>query len=783
MSKNSGPTIEARSLIAERRREGDFAERIGRDLKSAADLLARFGRATSSAALQPAPATDHVWDIDGLAARIASNAGQFLAGQSLDPNADFFELGGTSVNAVELVALLSRELGIQLSLDDLFADARPRRLAERWLAKAGSPLRAASSQRATPATAATGLARTPVTRPLPSIDRPENLDDDLQKLNADLNLADALPWVAAPAMQTPRRILLTGATGFLGSQMLFDLLRHSDAHVFCLVRAKDEALAVEKLAQGLRLRDMPWSTELQRRITVVVGDIREPLLGLTQERWEALAHEVDSVVNVAASVDFLRGYHSMRRSNVLGPLTLATFATTGRIKPLHQISTISVFDELGIRTLGEDDPPAHIDKLFAGYEKTKWAAEAILRRARERGLLVSIYRPGGIGGHTVTGVYNPLDLSSGFMSAWQLLRAMPEFRYMHIAPVDWVSRTISELVLDETSWGYNYHVTGSPLNLGQVARDMSLGGMNISILSFEEWRQRFLDRMEADPVPHLEYLTRVLASPSALKLIEATLTAPAASAERTEAFIRRRKLPRAVPFNARAMLAMSERLARDGHGKLPGRDDAPYLQFDETMKGVLGPIGAPAETRFTSRLKLSVASFYQLLQERRIDIHGEMSCPLLHPEPLQVESGDLWVRPNDGVPERHGHAHPLLRYTLALRAADGQKWWLEGLKTARPGRDWWQQARTLRIEVGRHGEPASLAGELVVPPETYMNDQIDGIEVNSTTPLPQRGVAKLIWLAWFGAQFGLGFSEPLLRTFVDLLDARRGFAQPQVRRV
>jgi len=786
MPKDSDLKFEVRNGALDRRRESNFAERVGRELTSAADLLARFNRGKLESVKPAAAAMRRNWDVDSLAATIAQSAAKFLGSEQLDPNADFFDRGGTSANAVELLSQLSRELGVQISLDDLFADARPRRLAERFLGGAGNLLSAVASPpgviASEPRAEVPSVRPVPAPLPEPGGERSPNVHEDLRAIEADLELAASLPWVGPPEYVTPRRILLTGATGFLGSQMLFDLLRRSEAHVVCLVRGENVDKATERLRAACTAADLPWSSELERRITVLPGDIQEPLLGLSRERWNALTIEVDAIVNVAAAVDFMRGYQSLRRANVLGPLTLAQLATTGRIKSLHQVSTVSIFDELGIRSMNEDDPPPRADRLFAGYETTKWAAEAILRRARERGLVVSNYRPGGIVSHTVTGVYNPHDLSNGFMASWQMMRLAPEFRSMHVAPVDWVSRITVEMVLDPSSWGHNYHLTGKALRLRETVRDMAFAGVNLRVLGFDQWREEFLARMQSDPIPSLEFMVRVLHSPVALHLIRATLDAPPAGTERTDEFIRRHKLPQCPAPNVRTLISSSERLIRDGRLALPGREAVPYLQFRESMEGTLAALAGGEAAECSSRLKLSIASFYQLFKERRIDVHGEIRCALLHAQPLQVETGDCWVRPDDGVPHKHGLDHPLLRYSLTLRDADGKRYWLEGQKSTRPGRDQWAQGRTLRVEIGLIDQPASLRGQLVVPADSYVPEQIDGIELSPDTPPQQRGLAKLFWLAWFGGQFGLAFSEPLLRRAGELVDAGLGIERKVERR-
>ncbi|MFF2367918.1 thioester reductase domain-containing protein [Streptomyces sp. NPDC058122] len=738
-----------------------------------------------------APATP---DADGLAAVVAAAAARFVPGGHLSPDTDFFDAGGTSVGAVELAAALEEELGMEVDLDEVFADARPRSLARRWLAAAGAatvvaapsvptaPAASADTRTPIPAPASAPVSNAIVAAPRATVTarasggdtsyataRPEDLDQIL----ADLSLADRLPWTGSPEPAPPRRILLTGATGFLGSHLLLDLLRHSDAHVHCLVRAADEETATARLAESLKSHGLPWSSEIRRRVMVLPGDIRRPRLGLSDDVWHKLAHELDSVVGVAAAVDFLRGYQSLRQSNVIGALTLAELAATGPPKPLHHISSIAVFNEVGITSMGEDDPLAHVDRLVAGYDQTKWAAEVALRRARDHGLIVTAMRPGGIGGHTRTGAHNPQDLSSGLIAAFGRFRAVPAFHCLNAAPVDWVSRVAAAVICEPDAWGFDYNLTGVPNTLDDVVRDMAFGGMHVRVQDWDEWRTDVLARLEAEPVPELDFLTRVLRSPTALKLCEATLKGPAASGERTAALVEALGLNPAARYDAQAQLRTFESLAQDGLARLPHKDDQPYLWFSETTEGAVGPVGAVTDTPCSMALTLSIASMYQLVKERRVDVSGELVCAAVHPAPLLVERGDVWIRPEEGIPQRHGMRHQLLRYRLTLRDADGGRWWLEGHKYARARRDVWRQTRALSVEIGREGEPACLAGELVVPADTYVRDQIDGIKVDPRLTGREKRAAKLTWLAWFGMEMGRGLLGPFARATADLLDLRR----------
>ncbi|MEU8898232.1 thioester reductase domain-containing protein [Nocardia sp. NPDC048505] len=691
------------------------------------------------------------WGLDELATAITAIANRFSR-TPLQADTDFFDAGGTSLDAVELVAALQRELDIHPDLDTVFFDARPRRLAQGWLADHPELL-------------------------LPQTESAAAEDhDDLAQLFADLSGADRLPLVAPPERVAPRRILLTGVTGFLGSHLLLDLLRHSDAHVVCLVRADDDNSAAERLEQALRRFALPWSREVLRRVTPLAGDLREPRLGLSGEQWKALAGEVDSIVNAGAAVDFLRGYPSLRRTNVLGPLTLAELACTSKPKPLHHISSLAVFNGAEAATLAEDEPTANVAALPIGYDRSKWAAEAVLRRAGEHGLVVTILRPGGIGSHPETGAHNPRDLNSGITAALLRFRTVPGFRNLNGAPVDWVSRVAAEIVGTPSAWGHTYHLTGPPTTLEQIVAETTLGGLGVRVQHWEQWCEDTVRAIEEGPVPELESLAQVLRSPVARTQLAAMVTAPPASADRTAAFVAARGLPAPATSGPAARGKMLAALAAAG----PRPAAEPYLRFHETLTGTIGPVGDSADSQCDLRLTLSVAGGAQVFSARTLDVGGEFACARVHGEPLTV-TGTAIVRPHEGIPLRHETRHPIMHYQLTLRDAAGGDWWLEGYKFAAARRRLVRQLGTQVIEIGRAGEPASYRGEVAVPMHTYLPDQIDGIEVDPSLPERQRRLAKLLWLSWFGGQLGKSLMEPVLRVGTDLLDLRRALRKEQGR--
>ncbi|MGS2810679.1 thioester reductase domain-containing protein [Nocardia sp. MW-W600-9] len=699
-------------------------------------------------------------DVEELALAIAALAARF-ADSPVGVDTDFFDAGGTSIAAVELVAALARDLDIHLDLDTVFFDARPRRLAQRWLGE----------------TADRPMTFTESVEPS-NVERPTSEDisdtDDLGLIFADLAGADRLPVVAGAEPVVPNRILLTGATGFLGSHLLLDLLRHSDAHVVCLVRAADDAAAAQRLEHALRGYALPWSREILRRVTPLAGDLRMPRLGLTAARWETLAADVDAIVNAGAAVDFLRGYPSLRGTNVHGPLTLAELACTTRSKPVHHISSLAVFNGSTATTLAEDAPTANVAALPIGYDRSKWAAEALLRRAGEHGLTVTVLRPGGIGSHPETGAHNPRDLNTGITAALLRFRTVPGFRYLNAAPVDWVSRVAAQIVLTPDAWGQTYHLTGPPTSLDQIMAETTLGGMGVRVQDWAQWCADVVRAIEDEGASELEPLAQVLQSPVARRQLAAMVNTPPATAARTEAFVAAHGLPApstAGPARARMLTAMAAMAQAEAQ---------PYLRFHETLNGTITRTGESAELPCDLRLTLSVANSAQVFAARTLDVTGELTCPALHDEPLRVD-GTATVRPHDGIPLPDELRHPIMHYQLTLRDSSGGTWWWTGHKFAAARRRFVRQLGTQVIEIGRTGEPGSFTGEVAVPMHTYLPDQIDGIEIDPRLPERQRRLAKMLWLSWFGGQLGRSLVEPMLRVGIDLLDLRRALRKERRR--
>ena len=231
---------------------------------------------------------------------------------------------------------------------------------------------------------------------------------------------------------TDGAILLTGATGLVGGELLPRLLAAAPAvTVHCLVRARDRA-ELERRASEL-VAGAGLTRESIARVRVHAGDMGAPDLGLGSSR-AALAREVRSVVHTAASTRFDLDLADARRRNVQGTAHVLDFARAAGAH-LHHVSTAYV--------VGDGRGGFH-----NSYEQSKSESEALVLGATGE-LPVTVYRPSIIVGDSRTGrtqhfrvMYDPFKWV--IYGKTSLLPCRPQVR-IDVVPVDWVCDSVVAL--------------------------------------------------------------------------------------------------------------------------------------------------------------------------------------------------------------------------------------------------------------------------------------------------------------------------------------------------
>lgn len=317
--------------------------------------------------------------------------------------------------------------------------------------------------------------------------------DDEAAAIAELRLDDAIR-AGGPASSDENEILLTGVTGLLGAHLLAELLQRTNARVHCLLRAESPEHALARIRETLRTYALPEG-DLDSRVVAVPADLARPRLGLSELAFDRLAQTIDRIYHAGASVNFVQPYRALKPTNVDGVHEMLRFASQARVKPLHYVSSIAVFesDSFADATfVREDQDIASSSGFHNGYDISKWAAERLVLMARERGLPVSVYRLSNITGHSETGIVLPQHIFACLIKGCVQLECAPgEDDVVNLVPVDHAATAIVALSRAHEAAGMNFHVVNPEQTRVQTLVDwLRRRGFRLDTIPYDDWRQR-----------------------------------------------------------------------------------------------------------------------------------------------------------------------------------------------------------------------------------------------------------------------------------------------------
>jgi long-chain acyl-CoA synthetase len=273
-------------------------------------------------------------------------------------------------------------------------------------------------------------------------------------------------------------ILLTGATGSLGTHVARRLLAPQRGTLLALVRAPSDAAAADRLARAWW--DWPDLTDsVGQHVHAIAGDVSAPQLGLGREAFQQLAGRVTHVIHAAAEVRLDTPSAALRRTNVEGTanvleLARAAHADHGLVRLCH-VSTAYVAGRRTGTVLERDLSDAF--GFRNAYEASKYEGERTVRDAMP-GLPATVVRPGMIVGDSRTGaiktfntLYYPLRLY--LMGALRVLPVRPTAR-VNMVPIDVVADAVAALAFDPAAEGETFHLTCPTASQATVAELLRL---------------------------------------------------------------------------------------------------------------------------------------------------------------------------------------------------------------------------------------------------------------------------------------------------------------------
>jgi thioester reductase-like protein len=259
-------------------------------------------------------------------------------------------------------------------------------------------------------------------------------------------------------------VLITGATGFLGMELMARMLEDGDRRVWALVRAPDQRAATERVRTMLDslLGDADAYAD---RVEAVAGDLQAPGLGLSPRRRDELAEQVDEVIHAAASVSFSLPLEEARAINVAGTQRMLELASwIHRRRGLRRFAHVSTAYVAGTHAGGFGEHELERGQGFNNtYERSKWEAERLVRAHFSR-LPIQVFRPSIVVGDERSGwtpsfnvIYTPLRAyAKGTLPVVPARRSAP----VDIVPVSYVSRAI--LALADAGAGKTFTLAAGP---------------------------------------------------------------------------------------------------------------------------------------------------------------------------------------------------------------------------------------------------------------------------------------------------------------------------------
>ncbi|KAL8974897.1 MAG: hypothetical protein Q9197_000866 [Variospora fuerteventurae] len=371
---------------------------------------------------------------------------EFMQNFKIGPHSDFFHVGGTSVLLVNLQGLLKQWIGDAPALHRLFEASTLENMAS-FLENANAK----------------------------TLIQHINWEQEADLLSRDVytpNTTRALDQVS------PRRIVLTGATGFLGKQILVRLLQLPSVRTVYCIAVRQNLDSLPAIFQD-------------PRVDARAGDLASPTLGLSMDETNAIFSNTDVIIHNGADVSFMKTYPSLKRINVTPAKYLALLAVSHRI-PFHFISSASVTQLTGLDTIGEVSvskwtPGPEAD----GYTAAKWVTERHLEKIHENFRLpVVIHRPSSITGEGS----GSLDLMGNMFKYVELLEAVPLGPawkgYFDFISVHSVAAAVARAVAGPQEAAVRYlYSAGEIVYPLSVVQELTEGGSNLQVttLPVNEW--------------------------------------------------------------------------------------------------------------------------------------------------------------------------------------------------------------------------------------------------------------------------------------------------------
>ena len=401
-----------------------------------------------------------------------------LGVDKVSADADFFEIGGSSILAMKVV-IAADKAGYKIVYNDVFSYTTPQAIAEFLGADRGDD----SHDRNEVGDQENSLCN--IASWTPPVVGPDGYD--YSKIH-ELLSRNTLEAFRSGEHNAIGDVLLLGGTGYLGSHVLHELITHHDGKIYCFVRPGKNESGEERLKVMQRYYFGNDNAKLYgSRLFVIEGDATNPA---ALEQFKA-PHSSMTAINCAASVKHFAKGNEIDRINVESVKNLSAWCECNDARLVH-VSTGSI---MGSRKNGL--PPVSYqfkeNVLFAGQEidsnqyiHSKFMAERhIYEEMMEHGLRAKVCRVGNLAPRLEDGEFQQNYQTNNYMNTLRAFKTLGiiSFDVLNVetefSPIDCVAKSI--LALAQTP---DDCICFHPLNphrplMGDVIRTMNEMGYAI----------------------------------------------------------------------------------------------------------------------------------------------------------------------------------------------------------------------------------------------------------------------------------------------------------------